>query len=97
MRRLKSCRRALLVSLGIAIWLVSRHVVADNLFVSDGVSNTIYEYNTSNGSRSTFASGLNEPKGLAFDSSGNLFEADSDSGCIYKLPRAGADRPLRAG
>ena len=43
------------------------------LFVSDFFSNNIYEF-TPGGARSTFASGLNQPLGLAFDSAGNLFE-----------------------
>ena len=29
--------------------------------------------------------GLNGPRGLAFDGSGNLFEADQSSGTIYKI------------
>src|SRR5207244_3760497 len=36
-----------------------------------------------------FAFGLNGPVGLAFDSSGNLFEADYNSGTINKFTPAG--------
>ena len=37
------------------------------------------------GTQSTFATGLDHPSGLAFDSVGNLFEADSGSGNIFKF------------
>lgn len=47
---------------------------AQNLFVTDEDSGNIYEY-TPGGLRSTFASGLTSPTGLAFDSSGDLFVA----------------------
>jgi len=45
-----------------------------NLFVSDAGNNAIYQF-TPDGTRSTFASGLNSPDYLAFDSAGNLFVA----------------------
>ena len=45
------------------------------LFESDSGSNSIQEY-TPDGSEFTFVGGLNSPEGLAFDASGNLFEAD---------------------
>jgi hypothetical protein len=54
-----------------------------DLYESDG-SDNIYEF-TPGGTRSTFASGLNQPFGLAFDSTGNLFEADQFSGNIYEF------------
>jgi sugar lactone lactonase YvrE len=54
---------------------------AQNLFVESGGS--ILEF-TPGGAQSTFASGLS-PYGLAFDSAGNLFEADTGSGNIYEF------------
>ena len=49
-----------------------------DLYVTDLVS-TIYKF-AQDGSKTIFASGLSKPYGLAFDGSGNLFVADSDSG-----------------
>jgi hypothetical protein len=48
-----------------------------NLFASDGISN-IYEI-PKNGVPVTFASGLNDPTGLAFDTNGDLYELDNGS------------------
>ena len=47
-------------------------VHAQNLFVADHETGSIYEF-TAGGVKSTFASGLDDPTGLAFDSSGDLF------------------------
>jgi hypothetical protein len=53
------------------------------------------------GAISTFASGLFLPKDLAFDSSGNLYEADSGSGSIFKFAPNGTKTtdgdPFKAG
>ncbi|HXC99088.1 MAG TPA: NHL repeat-containing protein [Verrucomicrobiae bacterium] len=59
---------------------------AQNIYVADTGSGNIYEY-TTNGTRSTFASGLTQPLALAFDSAGNLFVSatpDYLQGAIYK-------------
>src|SRR6266566_4101932 len=65
-----------------ALILICSSAPAQNLFVSAG---NIYEF-TPAGVRSTFASGLDGPEGLAFDSAGNLFVADTfTSGAIYKF------------
>jgi DNA-binding beta-propeller fold protein YncE len=50
----------------------------DNLFVAvfEQDTDSIFEF-TPNGTESTFATGLNEPRGLAFDRSGNLFVAEN--------------------
>src|SRR5258708_7177178 len=55
-----------------------------DLYESDSLSGNIYEF-TPGGTRSTFASGLNQPRGLAFNSAGNLFEADYGSSNIYEF------------
>src|SRR5262249_3331211 len=44
---------------------------------------------TSSGTRSTFASGLVGPRGLAFDAAKNLFVADYLGGTIYKYTSGG--------
>ena len=60
--------------MGPRVWRSTR---AEISFQADG-SNNIYKF-TPNGTQSTFASGLNSPAGLAFNSSGDLFEADWES------------------
>jgi glucose/arabinose dehydrogenase len=47
--------------------------------------------------RSIFASGLNNPLGLAFDSAGDLFEADYGSGNIYEYTPGGAQTTFASG
>ena len=54
-----------------------------NLFVADYDHGVINRYKT-NGSRSTFASGLYHPVGMVCDSAGNLFVADNNVGNIYQ-------------
>src|SRR5437588_9204109 len=70
-----------------AVILICSSASAQNLFMSDGYSGishnlgNIYKF-TPNGASSTFASGLDGPEGLAFDSAGNLLTA-SFLGNIY--------------
>ncbi len=57
-----------------------------DLFVSDYGTGNIYEFNATSGSRSTFASGLIKPQGLAFYG-GNLYAVESDfggAGSVYE-------------
>src|SRR6516162_5987223 len=71
-----------------AMVLICASALAQDLFVSANDSNGGYIYKfTWDGVRSTFASGLSNPQGLAFDNAGNLFVADS--GSIYKFDPAG--------
>jgi DNA-binding beta-propeller fold protein YncE len=64
--------------------------VAGNLFVAAGNNGSILEY-TPSGAQSTFTTGLIGPTGLAFDSAGNLFEADLGlEGNIYEFAPTGA-------
>src|ERR1039457_6468080 len=69
---------------------------AQNLFVSDPGSGSIYEF-TPGGVQTTFASGLNQPQGLAFDSAGNLFVACSGNGYIYKYTTNGVQSIFSSG
>jgi hypothetical protein len=55
-----------------------------DLFVSDTLPGAIYEY-TPGGVQSIFASGLNVPFGLAFDSAGDLFEGEQGSGNVNEF------------
>jgi sugar lactone lactonase YvrE len=66
--------RNIFLSLG-AIFALALTAHAQNLYVSTNVpggSHVIYEY-TPDGMQSTYATGLDNPRGLAFDSIGNLF------------------------
>ena len=62
-------------------------------------SGKIYKL-TPNGVRTTFASGLDDPTALAFDSAGNLFVANLSfnlSGTIYKFTPAGGRTTFASG
>src|SRR5438094_10260402 len=83
--------RNILLSLG-AIFALVTAAHAQNLYVSAQVppSHAILEY-TPSGTQSVYASGLLFPRGLAFDSTGNLFAAeavepdDHDIGRVLKF------------
>src|SRR6266513_1907712 len=81
--------------------LICSTAAAQNLFMSDGYSGishtlgNIYKF-TPNGASSTFASGLDGPEGLAFDSAGNLF-VTSFLGNIYKFTPSGARTTFASG
>jgi sugar lactone lactonase YvrE len=49
------------------------------------------------GAISTFAAGLFLPKDLAFDSAGNLYEADSGSGSVFKFAPNGTKTTFKTG
>jgi hypothetical protein len=67
-----------------AVLLMAAGAPAQNLFVADNASGNIYEF-TPNGGSTTFGSGLNEPNALAFNSTGDLFEADFGSNKINEF------------
>lgn len=69
--------RNIFLSLG-AIFALTTSASAQNLYVTAQVppSHAILEF-TPNGTQSTYASGLLFPRGLAFDSIGNLFAAET--------------------
>jgi sugar lactone lactonase YvrE len=75
---------------------------AGNVYVSvlgaptSSTSGVIYKY-TSQGQRTVFASGLDRPGGLAFNSAGDLFEADFGSGRILEFTPAGAKSTFASG
>jgi hypothetical protein len=78
------------------VMLIASSAQAQNLFVSDMNSGNIYEF-APNGTRSTFASGLNGPQFMACDSAGNLFEADEGSGNIYEFAPNGTRTTFASG
>jgi hypothetical protein len=68
-----------------------------DLFVAGGnQSGYIYEY-TPAGVRSTFTTDVANPLGLAFNSTGTLFEADANSGNIYEFTPAGVRSAFATG
>src|SRR5439155_25638216 len=69
-----------------AVLLICSSALAQSLFVSgsDTAGGKISKI-TWDGLQSTFASGLHQPQGLAFNSAGNLFVADYGSGAIGRL------------
>jgi sugar lactone lactonase YvrE len=81
---------------GTILLLAAAGAEAQNLLVAAYGSGQINEF-TPTGTQSTFASGLNQPIGLAFDSAGNLYEADANSGNIYKFTPAGAQSTFASG
>ena len=67
---------------------------AQNLFVGSG--GDIYEF-APGGTQSIFASGLNYPDGIAFNSAGNLFVANEGSDTIYKYTPGGTQITFASG
>jgi hypothetical protein len=64
--------------------------------VADSGSGNIYQF-TPGGARTTFASGLNYPVGLAFNSLGDLFETDFLGGTVNKFTTGGAESTFSSG
>ena len=89
-----------MLSLFIILTVVLSPAQAQNLFVTAAKDSTtaglLYEY-TTNGTPSTFASGLDNPAGLDFDSAGNLFLACVGGGTIYKYTTNGTRSTFASG
>ena len=73
------------------------HAFAAALYEGDFGSGKIYSFDTDTGARTTFASGLSQCMGLAFDQSGNLFELDYGSTNIYKFTPSGSRTTFATG
>jgi len=71
-----------------ALLLMGSSALAQNMFVGSFGNEDIVEFPTS-GPSSVFASGITLPDGIAFDSSGDFFEADQDAGNIYEYTYSG--------
>jgi sugar lactone lactonase YvrE len=67
-----------------------------DLYQADFNSGNIYKF-TPNGTRSSFASGLDGPEGLAFDTAGNLFVSATGTGIIYKYAPGGTRTTFASG
>ena len=67
--------------------LIAASMHGQNLFVGEWETDCIYEY-APDGTRTTFASGIVAPAGLAFDKVGNLFVTDHGSN-VYEFKTDG--------
>jgi hypothetical protein len=82
------------------VLLLAAGAQSQNLFVSNigsglpGAGSIIV---FKGGGRSTFATGLSLPIGLAFDDGGNLFEADQQSGNLYRFTPGGVRSTFATG
>jgi sugar lactone lactonase YvrE len=71
-----------------AMLLLAGHAQAQLLFVSADPPAAVYTY-TPNGTVGTFSTSFTDPKGLVFNSAGDLFVGDLGSGNIYKFTPGG--------
>ncbi len=85
-----SLRLAVLTA-AVLVFLVGSFAYADDIYVSSYSSGngTIYKYDSS-GNRTTFASGLFCPWGLAADKNGNLYSTNFSNDTIYKFDSSGS-------
>src|SRR5437867_3124220 len=67
-----------------------------DLYVASA-NNTIERFSPTGTDLGLFASGLNNPKGLAFDQSGNLYVADNGSNTIQRITPGGAVSTFASG
>ena len=79
-----------------AVLLMAASAPAQNLFATDFEGGHVYEV-TPDGVQTTFASGLVNPAGLAFNSAGDLFVADNGSGKIYEFAPDGTRTTFATG
>jgi len=67
-----------------------------DLYVTDSTDGLVLKF-TPEGNKSVFATGLDAPRGLAFDRSGDLFVADSRSGLVVRITPAGIKSTFASG
>jgi DNA-binding beta-propeller fold protein YncE len=80
----------LLGTLAVLAWAIAAPAAqADGLFVANELNNTVSEV-TPSGSVSTFASGFNDPFGLAVNASGDLFVANFSNNTISEVTPSGS-------
>src|SRR5208282_3396574 len=84
-----------------AVLLIASSALAQNLFVSAALGGTTITEITPGGAQSTFASGLTNPHGLAFNSAGNLFVAgyaqNNGIGSIVEITPGGVQSTFASG
>src|SRR5437868_14602099 len=91
-------RYKLVVSVIVLLRLVTLPVLAapGDLYQSDFGSGNIFRY-TPAGGKTTFATGLGNPAGLAFDPKGNLFVANNSGAAIVKITPGGVKSTFATG
>ena len=96
-RRIKGVARYLAFAMAAASAhpLLLRGAVGD-LYEADFGSGNVFKF-APTGARTTFATGLGNPAGVAFDPKGNLFVSDNLHGLIIKVTPAGAKSTFAAG
>jgi sugar lactone lactonase YvrE len=63
----------------------------NNLFVANSTTGDVAEFSLSNGAfEGNYATGLANPRGIVFDSAGDLFVADQGSGSVTMIPAGSA-------
>jgi sugar lactone lactonase YvrE len=67
-----------------------------DLYQADFGSGSVFRYSPT-GAKTTFATGLGSPAGLAFDPKGNLFVANNSGGSIVMITPAGAKTTFAVG
>src|ERR1022692_2369662 len=70
------------------VLLLAANAPAQNMFVSQWKENVILEI-TPEGVVTNFASGMDNPFGLAFDTSGNLYSADAGNSTVSEITPSG--------
>jgi len=85
----------------VAITAIPSSAQGQNLFVSSYFNGTILEI-TQSGAQSTFASGLSNPEGIAFNNAGDLFVAEfgaanGNYGSIIKITPGGVQSTFASG
>jgi len=88
----------LVIVAGLTAALLPINILAapGDLFETDQGSSTIFKF-TPVGAKSTFATGLGGPFGLAVDGFGNVFEANFNTGTIFKFTPAGVKSTFASG
>src|SRR5206468_1995361 len=91
-------RRLILIAITLAAgWLPnSGRCAPGDLYETDLASGTVFKF-APDGTQTSFASGLVNATGLAFDKDGNLFAADLGGGAIYKITAAGTKSIFASG
>jgi sugar lactone lactonase YvrE len=69
----------------------------DNVYIANTGGNTISKYDTSGNTTTVPTTGLNQPRGMVFDGSGNLYIADSQNNRIVELAPNGTQTVLPMG
>jgi sugar lactone lactonase YvrE len=93
---LRHLRVALVLGCAAVAPLAVRAAPGDLYVVDNSVNGAIFKL-TPDGTKSTFATGLVYPEGLAFDTAGNLFVADTNNSQILKFAPDGTKSTFASG